>query len=129
MQSESGAIGIIKKLRGNRKLKVNDEFYIQDELVKGKRYRLMHLFNFENSRFISEEIDNSIKAQMIHWLPVCDDLIKVEVLIDKNKTKKGFGEPDLKNVKVGEIVQFERFGFCRLDSIEENIYKFWFTHK
>ena len=117
------------KKRGNRKIVVGKEFYIQDELVKGKRYRLMYLFNFENSRFISEEIDNSIKAQMIHWLPVCSDLIKVEILMDDNKTKKGFGEPDLKNVKVGEIVQFERFGFCRLDSIEENVYKFWFTHK
>ena len=68
-----------KKELGNRKLIAGDEFYIQDELVDGKRYRLMHLFNFENSRFISEKIDESIKAQMIHWLPVCSDLVDVEV--------------------------------------------------
>ena len=36
---------------------------------------------------------------------------------------------DIKDVKIGDIIQFERFGFCRLDSIENKVYRFWFTHK
>ena len=89
----------------------------------------MHLLNFNNNKFISEKIDETLKAPMIHWLPVSEDLVKVEVLMDDNTVKKGFGEPDLKKVKVSDIIQFERFGFVRLDSIKDKVYKFWFTHK
>ena len=46
-----------------------------------------------------------------------------------NKTAKGKAESSLKQIKVGDIVQFERFGFCRLDAVENNIYKFWFAHR
>ena len=31
---------------------------------------------------------------------------------------------DIKNIKENEVIQFERFGFCRLDSENE----FWYTH-
>ena len=50
-----------------------------------------------------------------------------------NTTVTGLGESNLGIVKVGEVVQFERFGFCCLDSINEEKgkkkYLFWFTHK
>jgi len=117
------------KKRGYRKFKTNDEFYVQDNIKKGKNYRLMHLLNFCDNKFISENIDDNLKAPMIHWLPVSDDLIKTEVLMDDGCVKKGLGENSLKNVKIGDIIQFERFGFCRLDSINNKVYKFWFTHK
>jgi hypothetical protein len=38
-------------------------------------------------------------------------------------------ETNISMLKPGEVIQFERFGFCRLDSIEKNTYKFWFAHK
>jgi glutamyl-tRNA synthetase len=38
-------------------------------------------------------------------------------------------EPGIKKLKVDDIIQFERFGFCRLDLIEKGTYKFWFAHK
>ncbi len=117
------------KEKGYRILKTKDEFYIQDKLEKGKNYRLMHLLNFKDNSFISDGIDESLKAKMIHWLPVTNDLVDVEILMDDGKTIKGLAEPDLKNEKINNIVQFERFGFCRLDKIENNKYKFWFTHK
>jgi len=66
---------------------------------------------------------------MIHWLPVNEDNIEVEVLMGDGSTVKGLGEKDLTNVKEGDIIQFERFGFVRLDSIEKDVYKFWFTNK
>ncbi|MBU0466813.1 MAG: glutamate--tRNA ligase [Nanoarchaeota archaeon] len=115
--------------RGMRKLKTGDEFYIVDKLEKGKNYRLMHLFNFKDKEFVSEEIDESLNAKMIHWLPVSKKLTKVKVLMEDGKEIKGFGERDLKNVKVGEIVQFERFGFVRLDSVKKGGMEFWWLHK
>lgn len=117
------------KERGKRILKTNDEFYIGDKIEKNKAYRFMHLFNFKNNEFISEEIDESLNAKLIHWLPVSKELIKTEILMDDGKTIKGLAEPDLKKIKVNDIIQFERFAFCRLDKIENNKYHFWFTHK
>jgi len=117
------------KERGKRKLKTKDEFYIEDELEKGKNYRFMHLFNFKDNKFISEELDETLRAKLIHWLPVSDDLIKTEVMMPDASITKGLAEHGIKNLKVGDIIQFERFGFCRLDSIEKNTYKFWFAHK
>jgi hypothetical protein len=31
-------------------------------------------------------------------------------------------------LKIDDVIQFERFGFCRLDKVE-GLYRFWFTHK
>ncbi|MFH1290819.1 MAG: glutamate--tRNA ligase [Nanoarchaeota archaeon] len=136
--------------RGFRMLKAGREFYVSDKLEKGKNYRLMHLFNvkvpkhfehlqvsknlkrlsgFKDLEFVSREIDESLKARMIHWLPVCKDLVKVKVLMENGKEVSGFGEPDLKKVKLGEVVQFERFGFVRFDKKLKTEMKFWFLHK
>jgi len=55
-------------------------------------------------------------------------LVKVEVLMPDKKVAKGLAEPMVKNLKVGDIIQFTRFGFCRLDSKEKGKLKFWYTH-
>jgi len=117
------------KDKGQRKLETLDEFYIEDKISKSKNYRFMHLFNFKNDKFISEEMDEKLDATLIHWLPVCDDLVKVEVLMPDTKVVKGLAEEGVEDIKVGDVIQFERFGFCRLDSVEDKIYKFWFTHR
>jgi len=67
--------------------------------------------------------------KIIHWLPVQKDLVKAEILMPDKKTIKGIAEPMVKNLKAGEVVQFARFGFCRLDKKEKNKLSFWFTHK
>jgi len=114
--------------RGYRILKTSDEFYIQDKIEKNKVYRFMHLFNFKNNKFISEKMDKNLKAKMIHWLPVNKENVKVSVFMPDASIKKGLAEPSVRNVKIGEVVQFERFGFCKLDEIKNNEYVFWFTH-
>ena len=53
----------------------------------------------------------------------------VNIRMPDNKYIDAVSEDGLKHLKVGDIVQFIRFGFARLDSIENNVYKFWFTHK
>jgi glutamyl-tRNA synthetase len=117
------------KERGKRKLKTNDEFYVEDDIEKGKNYRFMHLFNFKDNSFVSEELDDKLHAKMIHWLPVSDDLVEVEVMMDNAELIKGLGEPSLRNVKLGDIIQFERKFFCRLDKKESNKLIFWYTHR
>jgi glutamyl-tRNA synthetase len=68
----------------------------------------------------------------MHWLPAYGN-IDIEILMDDASTITGVAEHNIKQLKVGEVIQFERFGFCRLDKIHKEhgreIYKFWFTHK
>lgn len=115
--------------RGYRSFKTDDEFYIQDALKKGKIYRFMHLFNFKDNKFLSSEHDNKLNAQLIHWLPFSKDLVKVELLMPDGKLVKGLGEALLNKIKEGQVVQFERIGFARLDKREDNKLVFWFAHR
>jgi len=113
---------------GFRKIKVGSEFYVADKVEKGFNYRFMHLFNFKDGKFVSKDYDPDLKAKLIHWLPM-ENLVDVEVFMDNGKWVKGKGEADIKKVKVGEVIQFERFGFVRLDEKKDGTYRFWFTHR
>jgi glutamyl-tRNA synthetase len=110
------------------------------ELKDGNLYRLMDCLNFRMLgnlfEFDSLEYEKykSEGKKIMHWLPAYGN-IDIEILMDDASTIKGVAEHNISQLKIGDIVQFERFGFCRLDSIEENkkeqkkVYKFWFTHK
>jgi len=51
-----------------------------------------------------------------------DLLYTGEVFNDKSmRIVKGFAEPALKQIKDGEIVQFERFGFVRIEQTDKGI--------
>ncbi|MBS3102609.1 glutamate--tRNA ligase [Candidatus Woesearchaeota archaeon] len=127
------------KERGFRKFKAKDRFYVEKEDFKefkdNKLYRLMDCLNFKKAKgklvFDSLEHEKYKKhgEKIIHWLPVQKDLVKAEILMPDKKTIKGIAEPMVKNLKAGEVVQFARFGFCRLDKKEKNKLSFWFTHK
>ena len=132
------------KERGTRKFSTKGEFYINEDdfseikRLKAKYFRLMHLFNVEikGSKFLyhSTEVDEKLKAKIIHWLPADSEnlkkLVKAEILMPDIKIIKGFAEQDISKQKVDDIIQFERFGFCRLDAIDKKkTCKFWFTQK
>ncbi|HII16159.1 MAG TPA: glutamate--tRNA ligase [Nanoarchaeota archaeon] len=117
------------KERGKRKLHAKQEFYVADELKKGKVYRFIHLFNFKDGEFVSKEHDTELNAQLIHWLPANEGNAETEILMPDGTLKKGLAEKDVKHLKIGDEVQFERFGFCRLDRKEKDKLVFWYTHR
>lgn len=140
-----------------RKFKIDGNFYVAKEdfkeLKNNKLVRLMDCLNFtpNQNKFIfdSKEYEKYKEKgdKIIHWLPVSKELVNVEVLMPDNTIKKGLAEPLVKNLKQGTIIQFERFGFCRLDSLlnsknskgfeksktfqnkEKNKLVFWFAHR
>jgi glutamyl-tRNA synthetase len=124
--------------KGGRVFETTDTFYLAKEDVDGfyadELYRLMDCLNFMKKGkeyiFMSEDYETYKKngKKIIHWLPKNKKLIDVEILMPDNTTAKGYGEEAIAELETGAIVQFERFGFCRLDSIEGNVYKFWFGH-
>jgi len=126
------------KERGFRIFKTKDKFYVTEkdfkEFKNGKLYRLMDCLNFvkQKNKFIFDSLDyerfKENGDKIMHWLPVQRDLIKTEVLMPNKEIKKGFAEQLVKNLKVNDIIQFTRFGFCRLDKKEKNKLIFWYTH-
>jgi glutamyl-tRNA synthetase len=127
--------------KGHREYKTTQEFLIprQDyEIMQNGNYRLMHLLNFKSEQvltikprefsFISEEPTNDLQTKFIHWLPANAKNIITEVRMPDSSVIKGLGEPELNKLKVGTIIQFERFGFVRLHKKEKDRLEFWFAH-
>lgn len=127
--------------RGSRKFKIKNYFYIAKHdyknLVPNKVHRFMDCFNFirKGDKFLFdswnyEKFKNAEnKGVIIHYLPVDNSLVPVEVLMDDAITIKGLAEAAVKKLKVNSAIQFERQFFARLDEIKGKTYRFWFTHK
>ena len=132
--------------RGERILYSNKEFFISlddyKEIRKAKEgsiFRLMHLLNFykknEKFYFHSIELNKSSEIKKIHWLPAENyNYLSARVLMENGEWVNGILENI--NVKIDETLQFERFGFVRLDKIKkikknkkyEKVYEFWYAH-
>jgi len=127
--------------KGYREYETSEELYISESDFKSfsnKNYRCMHLFNFKTEKndkgklshtFISEEPDKKLACSFLHWLPGNTDNITIEVRMPDNTIITGLGEPALTKLKIGSIVQFERFGFVRLHKRFDDKLEFWFAHK
>jgi len=126
---------------GNKIYKTTQDFLISQQdagLMRDGSYRLMHLLNFRSDKiglkprrysFISEEPDNDLETKFIHWLPHLSYNVKVKVIMDDGRIVRGLGEEELGKLKVGTIVQFERFGFVKLHRKTKDELEFWFAHK
>lgn len=121
-----------------REFKVTDTFYIEKadfrKLSVDKIHRLMDCLNFRKKGnqliFDSLEYEKFKKnpGLIMHWLPKSNDLLKAEIMMPDKKIIKGILENTSAELKDGAIVQFVRFGFCRLDKKENKKLNFWFTH-
>ena len=125
--------------KGGRVFETQESFYLAqedvDQFSDGELNRLMDCMNFSKKgkmyEFVSEDYE-SYKAggkKIIHWLPKNHPHTVVEVRMPDNTIVKGLGEQTIGELEVGAIVQLERFGFCRLDEIDGNVYRFWYGHR
>ena len=102
--------------------------YRNNEMV-----RLMDCLNFKASHgkflFDSQEVEHYRKkgSKIIHWLP-SEGNIEAEVLMPSASAVRGMAESSSAKIKVGEIVQFTRFGFCRLERKENGKLYFIYCH-
>ncbi len=104
----------------------------------GNLIRLMGLFNIkiENTNvysaeasFISESYEEArkAKAQLIHWIPVGKD-IPCQVVMPDATVAEGIAESACKQLKPNSKIQFERFGFVRIDEVNKKLTAYY-THK
>lgn len=137
---EGGKVDIERPLhadhedRGNRILPFDGKAYLASEDFKDGIVRLMDAVNVDidgdkvsyNSTSFEEARD--LKARIIQWVPV-EDNVNVKIVMDDASVKEGLGEGALADLEVGDIVQFERVGFARLDEIKDDELVFYFAHK
>jgi len=126
-----------KNITGGRKFSIADSVLIEKadfaNILTGVVTRLADLCNVVDSAKTADDSYDSFKSiqnkgKIIHWLPTTGN-VDVTIRLADNSVKKGVAEIRVSELEIGEVIQFERFGFCRLDSIEENVYNFWFGHK
>jgi len=136
-----------KKL-GSRTVKTGNTFFVSkndmDQLKLGDIFRLKDLYNVTLSKKNKENtgdytgndlIPNTLKIQ---W--TTDKYVPMKVyvphLLFKNdkynpnslETIDGYAEEAVKSIKTGELIQFERFGFVRIENVDNKITGF-FAHK
>jgi glutamyl-tRNA synthetase len=107
--------------------------------IEGKRaVRFMDLFNFRvekvektvvQATFLGESYEEARKlgAPLIHWIPV-DSGVPCEVTMPDASVAKGVAEDSCSSLEPNEIVQFQRFGFVRVDSMNEKL-SAYFAHR
>jgi glutamyl-tRNA synthetase len=66
-------------------------------------------------------------APILQWVPT-ENKLPVSVMLPDGTERTGFAEEDLKSEPVGSVVQFVRFGFCRLDERKHDRVTMYFTH-
>ncbi len=97
------------------------------KLKPGQVIRLMGLFNAQICRvrevirgvFHSEGVEEArkLKAPILHWLPVGIGVEATVVMPDGTRIR-GLVEDECKALQPSDVIQFERFGFVRVDSVE-----------
>ena len=109
-----------------------------DLLKARKKIRLMGLFNFKVEKIRKHLIEASFSsksheeakklgAPLIHWLPI-DTGVSCEVTMPDASIAKGMAEENCKKLHSDDIIQFERFGFARIDKVDKGITAY-FAHR
>ena len=107
-------------------------------LKKEKMVRLMGLFNVQIENVAkgvveaayhskSHEEARKLGVPLIHWVPA-DTGIQCEVVMPDATIAKGIAEDDCRELKADDIVQFERFGFVRVESVNWKL-KVYYAHR
>ena len=105
---------------------------------KGSVIRLMELFNVKVKKaskkgveavFHSQSYEDArrLSVPLVHWLPFAIG-ISCEVVMPDASSVKGIAEDECKKLHKDDIVQFERFGFVRIDSVDKEITAY-FAHR
>jgi glutamyl-tRNA synthetase len=125
----------VKPERGQASFKISQDD--AKNLMEDGIIRLMGLFNARIMKTTPEFVHASyhskghqeardVNASFIHWLPE-NAGIEAEVVMPDASTARGIAEEYCTDLKVDDMIQFERFGFARVDSIQPFVA--YFAHR
>ena len=109
-----------------------------ESVEAGVMVRLMELFNVKidcktsdglEASFVSEGYEDArgAKAKLIHWI-AADEAFPCQVVMPDASISEGVAESACKKLKPNDVIQFERFGFVRIDQVNTKL-KAYYTHK
>jgi glutamyl-tRNA synthetase len=109
-----------------------------DVAAVGKVIRLMELFNVKMESVNADSVEASFaseayeearkaKAKLIHWIPKGEE-IPCQVVMPDAAVNEGIAERACKKLKSDTVIQFERFGFVRVDKNDAKLTAY-FAHK
>jgi len=104
---------------------------------KDKIIRLMELYNIK-VKAMQDEVEadyhsetyqeaKAVEAPLIHWIPASTG-VKTSVILSDATAVEGLAEDQCKTLKQGDIIQFERFGFARIDEVDGHLVAY-FAHR
>jgi glutamyl-tRNA synthetase len=132
--------------KGFRHIQTINKYLIENQdfqkLEVGTKMRLMHFANFEilskdegnktvKLKYLSQDYnkDLGIKAN-IHFVSANGSETENVTIIDSENNKIEAVSEKIEKYQIGDSIQYERYGFLRLDRIDEDKNKvFYFTHK
>ncbi len=115
--------------RGEREIKIGKTFFISKEdfmNYKSKIVRLIGLYNIRldrNSQFLGKQM---LPYPKIHWAP--QNHVNMKILMPDNSLARGVAEKNLTNLKRGERIQLQRFGFVYLDVVKKDYVYGYYIH-
>jgi glutamyl-tRNA synthetase len=109
-----------------------------DVAEPGKMLRFMELFNVKIEKvdtgvveavFTTESYEDArkAKAKLIHWIRVGTE-VPCRVVMPDASVNEGVAESACKKLKPDDVIQFERFGFVRVDENDAELTAY-FAHK
>jgi glutamyl-tRNA synthetase len=116
--------------RDTREIPVTSKIYISRQDFRkfsGKEVRLLDLFNVRLGKKPRSSKSQAIseKIQKLQWVPERNVSVKV---VEPDRVLQGIGEPGMKKLKVGDVIQMLRIGFGRVDKKTKEI-QIVFAHK
>jgi len=126
-----------KVTRFDKKMKIYLDKNDVKQLAEKELLRLKDLLNITIEKiddsitnFHSKEVDIILKEKrkIIQWLPVSENLVKTRIIMPDGSIREGVSEPTTKKLQPGDIIQFERIGFGRVDQTGAELVV-WFAHK
>jgi glutamyl-tRNA synthetase len=127
---------IVKPINGSAHLMISKNDL--NLITPGKTIRLMSLFNIDiksvneqiEARFHSDDYADAkqIGAPLIHWLPK-DMGVTTSVVMPDASIRHGIAENSSQKLAPNDVVQFERFGFVRIDRVAKTKVFAYYAHK
>jgi len=109
------------------------------DLIKAqKKTRLMGLFNFQVEKIRKYPIEatfhskshaeaKKLGAPLIHWIPVRTG-VPCKIVMPDASMAEGMAEDSCRKLHPDDIIQFERFGFVRVDRLKKKLTTY-FAHR
>jgi len=104
-----------------------------NDLKNEEKFRLMHLSDaiIDKKKKKVNLVDNSkdMKTKKVHFVDSSSG-VKTKVMMPTGAWHFGVAEKNISKLKEGEIIQFERFGFCKFHGRDRfsGEFVFWFAH-